>query len=231
MSDFESNHLIHEEVEMKIKILIMGEKLLLCNIVRHLLEKQENMEAICATTMTDAITHLERDRGDLVLIHSELGKNDALSIVQILAVRYPDVKIMVIDLPHKKENILPYLESGACGYILCNDSAEEMMRKIKAAFNGQPIISPDIVAALIDRLAEWAAHNNNPEARRQSLAELTRRESEVLALLGENLSNQEIAKKLVIEVGTVKNHVHRILKKLNVNNRTTAAAYLPLMQM
>ncbi len=138
---------------------------------------------------------------------------------------------MVIDLPQSRENILPYLECGASGYVLRDDSAQDMMKKIVAVYKGQPIICPNIAAAIINRLAEWANIHQNPESIQRSLTELTRREVQVLELVASNLSNQEIAQKLVIEVGTVKNHVHRILKKLNVRNRTAAAAYLPALQV
>ena len=212
---------------MSIKILIVGETRLLCNVVKHLLEEEENMEVICVKTTSEAIKYLEKNEGQLALIHSEQGDKNALSIVQTLASKYPALKIVVIDLPQKTENILPFLESGASGYILRSDSAEDMMEKIAAIHKGQPIICPEIAAAIINRLAEWANHRPNPRANQESLAELTRRENEVLELLAENLSNQEIAHSLVIEVGTVKNHVHRILKKLNVRNRTAAAAFFP----
>lgn len=215
---------------MSIKILIVGETRLLCNVVKHLLEKEEDMEVICVTSTSDAVNHLENSQGDLVLVQSEQGSKTALSTVQTLAFKYPAVKVMVIDLPQSKDNILPFLESGASGYILRSDSAEEMMEKIMAVHHGQPIICPEIAAAIINRLADWAGRHHSPQVMQESLAELTRRESEVLELLAENLSNQEIAQSLVIEVGTVKNHVHRILKKLNVRNRTAAAALLPAVQ-
>jgi DNA-binding NarL/FixJ family response regulator len=208
-----------------IKVLIVGETCLLCNIVKDLLEKEPNMEAVCVTSIDEAKAHLEENFRDLVLVHSEHGKKDALSTVQTLANTYRGLKIMVIDLPYEKEDILPYLESGASGYILCQDSAQDIIEKIIAVYKGKPIICPYIAAALIDRIAEWASRPYSFIERQKSLSDLTRREIEVLRLLENNLSNQEIADKLVLEVGTVKNHVHHILRKLNVHNRNAAAAY------
>jgi len=215
---------------MRIRMLIVAETPLVGNVVRHLIENQEDMHVVgCVTAVSQALSILESEYCNLVLIHSQLGHQDALSLVHTLALDYPALKSIVIDLPDNKEVILPYLETGAAGYILHRDSVPDMIEKIRAVNDGQPIICSQITAALMGRLAELADNHNNPTLSLQPTVKLTRREREVLKLLAQNLSNREIAHRLVIEVGTVKNHVHRILKKLNVHNRRAAAAYLPTL--
>ncbi len=99
------------------------------------------------------------------------------------------------------------------------------MHHIRAAHAGKARVSPDIAAALMSRVAELAQlvsqASISPEA-----GELTPREMEVLKLIGQGLTNQEIAEHLVIELGTVKNHVHNILNKLGVSSRRDAVGYL-----
>ena len=133
-------------------------------------------------------------------------------------------------LAESREEILRYVEAGAAGYILQDDSVDDLLAKVRTTHGGEAIISPEIAAALMSRVAELAQSPSKPEAGQADPAELTSREREILELIGEDLTNQEIAERLVVEVGTVKNHVHNILQKLNVSSRREAAAYLKMIE-
>jgi len=137
--------------------------------------------------------------------------------------------VLIIGLDDNPDVILRHIEAGAAGYILQDESIIDMVEKLHAASEEKAIISPSVAAAMMDRLAHLA-NLDTPlaylEAREVQLNELTSREEEVLGLINEGLSNQEIADRLYIECGTVKNHVHKILKKLDVNNRQEAAYVL-----
>jgi DNA-binding NarL/FixJ family response regulator len=124
--------------------------------------------------------------------------------------------------------ILHYLEAGADGYILNKDSTWAFLQKIRAVYNGRPRICPEVTAALMERVMELS--NGQPITKKDAaLTELTGREREVLELVGCGLSNREIAQRLYIEVGTVKNHIHSILRKLNVETRHDATRFLPIL--
>jgi DNA-binding NarL/FixJ family response regulator len=120
-----------------------------------------------------------------------------------------------------------YVEAGVNGYVLQNESVEEMLEKLQAAHEEKAIVSPVMAAALMERLTRLA-NLESPfafiEARKTQFEELTTREIEVLDLIKDGCTNLEIADQLIIECGTVKNHVHNILKKLEVNNRHEAAS-------
>ena len=105
-----------------------------------------------------------------------------------------------------------------------------MLQHVRAAHDGEAIVSPDIAAALMDHISELAQISSQTDIDPSAYAELTPREREVLDLIGEDSSNRQIAEKLFIEVGTVKNHVHNILKKLDVSNRHEAASFLPFIK-
>lgn len=113
---------------------------------------------------------------------------------------------------------------GASGYVLKDDSVEELLSHIRAVYNGEALNSPEIALALISRVNELSQMFSGAGSVTEP-AGLTSREREVLQLIGRNLSNQEIADQLFIQVGTVKNHIHSILDKLNVSSRHDAAAY------
>jgi DNA-binding CsgD family transcriptional regulator len=108
------------------------------------------------------------------------------------------------------------------GYVLKDSSLAELLKNVRAAYNNEALVSPPIAAALMSYVAELVGFDPAAEQDLCAPQSLTRREREVLTLVQQGLTNQEIAESLVIELGTVKNHVHNILRKLNVNSRRDA---------
>jgi two-component system nitrate/nitrite response regulator NarL len=137
------------------------------------------------------------------------------------------VKVVMFGVAESEAAVLRFVEAGAAGYVVKSDSVDELVDNIRAAYRGEALVSPEIAGALMSRVTEFAQvfAETTPES-----VELTPREREVLKLVAKNLSNREIADRLVIEVGTVKNHVHSILQKLNASSRENAAAYWSIIQ-
>jgi DNA-binding NarL/FixJ family response regulator len=133
-------------------------------------------------------------------------------------------------LPDFQEVVLRYIEAGAAGYVLSSEPLDELLRNIRAAHSDKALVSPDVAAALIARIGELAEILPDTPPQENVLGDLTDREHEVLALIGQGLTNQEIADRLVIELGTVKNHVHSILQKLDVDSRQDAAVYWNMVE-
>jgi DNA-binding NarL/FixJ family response regulator len=109
---------------------------------------------------------------------------------------------------------------------LKDDSLEDLVEIVRATQEGKVFVSPQIAAAMMERLSDLAQMFAGVENNLTDTTALTSREMEVLELISKGYTNQQIAQNLVIEVGTVKNHVHNILEKLNVSSRGEAAAYL-----
>lgn len=209
------------------RVLIVDKLRLFCHTLKVVLQKETDMTVVgCATTAEQALH--QAPHSDIVLINTTLENEETVELIQQVNNRYPQIKVLIVGVGDSTDDIIQFVEAGAIGYILKEDSVEDMLQKVRAAHNDEAVVSPQIAAQLMSRLAEltsmrsrlWAA----PEAQMRRFNELTPREQEVLGLLGKGMSNQEIADKLYIEHGTVKNHVHRILKKLNASNRHEAAA-------
>jgi DNA-binding NarL/FixJ family response regulator len=130
-------------------------------------------------------------------------------------------------LARNQHTLLQHLQAGVSGYVLKDDSLGELLWSIRAAHHSEAQVAPPLAAKLMAYLAEVTG--GDVERRFEFEPEcggpetLSRREREVLALIQRGLTNQEIAESLVIELGTVKNHVHNILRKHNVNSRRDAA--------
>lgn len=211
-----------------IRILLGHPSRLVCDSLRTALDNIEDVYVVgCATTAEELYFLLPHS--NVVLLGSELEDTTALDLLAEICMTHPQIKVLVLGLNDNPNAIIRYIEAGAAGYILQDESVVEMVQKLQAAHEEKAIVSPSVAAAMMDRLTHLASLDTPAaylEARETQLTDLTPREEEVLALINEGCTNQEIADQLFIECGTVKNHVHKILKKLDVNNRHEAAYVL-----
>lgn len=167
---------------------------------------------------------------DLILASATLPNDDIRKLLKHLRRQAVPAKVIVTDVPNDPKQILSYIAAGAVGYILAEEGVAAWAKQIVAVCSGQPLVSPAMAAAMMEhltRLSQLAA-GFAPHAR--LYANLTEREHEVLLLLGEGYANQVIANRLIIAVGTVKNHVHQVLTKLNLSNRKAAGMYLSFVK-
>jgi two-component system, NarL family, nitrate/nitrite response regulator NarL len=210
-----------------IRVLIVNEQHLIASLFASVLDDETDIVVVGRVINATAALK-EAGKADVLLVSTGLPDNGALDLVCRLVEDYPDKVVLVVGVVESHWEILKYIEAGASGYILKDDTVEEWLDHIRAAYDGKARVSPEIAAALIERVAELA-QLVQPALLDADPAGLTPRAIEVLKLIDEGLSNQEIGERLTIELGTVKNHVHNILDKLNVTSRRDAAAYLALI--
>jgi DNA-binding NarL/FixJ family response regulator len=132
----------------------------------------------------------------------------------------PDQKVVVLGVVEREEDVIGWAEKGAAGYVSRDGSSDDLTATIRTVARDGTLFPPQMVAALLRRLAASTRAANAPGEL------LTPRERQVADLIGEGLSNKEIAQRLCIELPTVKNHVHNILRKLECSRRGQAAAQM-----
>jgi DNA-binding NarL/FixJ family response regulator len=147
---------------------------------------------------------------------------DALSFSRLLSQVRPDTRVVALGLPETDEAVLAYAEAGIAGYVSRDGSVQDLVTAIEGAVKGELRCSPRLAGTILRRLAWRAAVGGDVSPR----TTLTSRETEIVRLIDQGLSNKEIAVRLGIEVATVKNHVHNLLDKLRVHRRSEAAARL-----
>jgi len=211
------------------RVLLVNEAQLVCNMLATLLEEEDDFEVVGSATSVEEV--LNGDWAyDLLLVSTNLPNDGALRLTEkVTNDGEANTRIVVLGLTAAKYQVLKFIEAGADGYVLKSHSVEELIKRIRAVKNDKAVVSPKIAGALIDRLSELAQLFSEVEAILDQPVDLTPREAEILELIGEGMTNQEIADHLHIQLGTVKNHVHNILKKLDVSNRQKAAAYLAFL--
>lgn len=213
-----------------INVLIVNRSRLMCSMVAAALEDEPDVHVFgSATSMDEALDLIRSNRCDVVLVNTNLPNDGALALTQALQDE-SSLKVLVMGLAASNEVILRYIEAGAAGYVLAEDAMDDLLKNVRAVHGGTALISAEVAALLISRVAELTRLGPAARVGTNGFTPLTPREREVLDLVSGGLSNREIAGHLVIEEGTVKNHVHRILRKLDVNRRQDAAACWALIQ-
>ncbi|TMC55608.1 MAG: response regulator transcription factor [Chloroflexi bacterium] len=212
-----------------IRLLVVDEVRLVADAFVSVLGQQPDIQVVgSATDVSEALALVEHC--NMVLVSTRLPHDGALQLTRTVASRYPSVHIVVVGLSASTTDILHYVETGALGYILKEDSLADMLGTLRSVHSREARVSPDMAAVLMSRVAQLAEICKTSGAQRYTPATLsavlTRREREVLRLMAQDLSNAEIAAQLTIELGTVKNHVHKILAKLNVSSRRDAVSFL-----
>ena len=215
-----------------IKVLLVIEVPLIGSICASVLEDEPDIDvAGCAASLHDALLFVRQKEVDIAVVSVGLPERGALTLIRTIAELSPSIKVLALGLAEDdREDILRYIEAGATGYILKDSSLEEFLGAIRLARNGEARVSTQMAGVLMERLSSLARLFATVERKMDGDARLTSRELEVLQCIGLGLTNQEIASRLVVEVGTVKNHVHNILEKLNVSSRDEAASYLAIMK-
>jgi DNA-binding NarL/FixJ family response regulator len=164
-----------------------------------------------------ALTSAREGRPSLVLV--DMGMAQARDVVRTFSERLPDVKIVALAVSEDETHLIACAEAGVSGYVSREASLDDLVAVIEGIDKGEMVCAPWIVGMLWRRIGTLAAIKLPlPEP-----GPLTARELEIVDLLEEGLSNKEIASRLIIEVATVKNHVHSILEKLGVQRRAEVA--------
>ena len=190
----------------------------------QLIGRNEDFEVVGAlATPPESQDEIDRLGADVILLDiATAGSYAAARRLTKTCVVPPVVALGVLD---SDAEVIACTEAGAVGYVTREGSLEELVAVVQSAARGELICSPRVAGSLARRLATLAGET----AEAQSRSRLSRREREVAALIGEDLSNKEIAMRLSIEVATVKNHVHNLLEKLRVHRRSEAASAARVM--
>jgi DNA-binding NarL/FixJ family response regulator len=207
-----------------IKVLLVDDQGLIRQGLRALLELESDLEIVGeAENGEQAINCVAEFQPDVVLLDIRMPIMDGVAATQEIQKRFPKTKILVLTTFDDDEYVSAALQNGAMGYLLKDTPSEELAVAIRAVYKGYTQLGPGIVRKLLTQFSNAIPTQSPPVP--SSLTELTPREKEVLRLIATGASNREIAQKLYISEGTVKNHVTNILNRLSLRDRTQAAIW------
>jgi DNA-binding NarL/FixJ family response regulator len=204
----------------RLRVLIADDHVPSRRDVRRTLEEDGRFEVCCeAGNAAEAVEGALAEQPDLCLLDVHMPGNGIAATWEIVA-RLPDTKVVMLTISDADADLFGSLQAGATSYLLKDMDPRRLPHALCDAWSGKPAIPPILVARMVDRL-------HGTEARRRALAQtgqarLTSREWQVLRLLADELSTNEIARRLVLTASAVRAHISSIVKKLGVQNRDEA---------
>lgn len=202
-----------------IKVLIVDDQALIREGLSLMLSLYDEIQIVGQVTNgEEALNFLKKEKADVILMDIRMPIMDGVEATKLIKDSYPNVKIIILTTFNEDEYILKGLKNGADGYILKDISSKELVDTIKSVHNGNMMFHGDVAKTLASAVVD------KKNAKKEEIFNsLTARELEIAKLIGQGKSNKEISQILYITEGTVKNHVTKILDKLQLRDRTQLA--------
>jgi NarL family two-component system response regulator LiaR len=200
-----------------IRVMLVDDHAVVRSGLAAFLLAYDDLELVAeASDGAEAVRLCERFHPDVILMDMMMPRMDGAAATRAIRAHYPHIQVLVLT-SFKEDNLVQdALKAGAIGYLLKNVTADELVKAIRAAYQGRPTLAPEATQALI--------HVTNQYGLPVLGDDLTAREREVLRLMVKGLDNHVIADTLIVSRSTVKFHVSNILSKLHATSRTEAVA-------
>ncbi|GGP38744.1 response regulator [Streptomyces calvus] len=207
-----------------IRVLVADDQQMVRQGFTVLLNTQPDIEVVGqAVDGLDAVAQVAELAPDVVLMDIRMPELGGIEATARITTATPHIKVLVLTTFDLDEYVYEALRAGASGFLLKDASADQLAEAVRVVAAGDALLAPGITRRLIAEFSRLDARPRTPL--RQRVGDLTERETEVLALIAQGLSNAEIAVRLVVAEQTVKTHVGRILVKLGLRDRTQAAVF------
>ncbi|MDY0816664.1 response regulator transcription factor [Kitasatospora purpeofusca] len=202
-----------------VKVFLLDDHEVVRRGVHDLLDAETDLEVVGeAATVAQALARVPALRPDVAILDMRLPDGDGVTVCRELRSRMPDLACLILTSFDDEEALLDAIMAGASGYVLKQISGTDLVSAVRTVAAGQSMLDPGATTRLMARLRGDAT-----PAPSSDLPQLTDREREVLALVGEGLTNRQIGQRLYLAEKTVKNHISRLLAKLGVERRVQAA--------
>lgn len=206
----------------KIRVLIADDHAIVREGLRALLEAQADIEVVGeATNGEEAVNQTKEIQPDIVLMDITMPRMSGLEATRQIKEQCPEVKILVLTMHESDEYFFKMLDAGASGYFVKGGSSAELISALRVVWHGDVFLYPTLAKKLLSEYLQRVRAGHDKE----SYDGLTNREREIVKLIAEGRTNQEIADLLVLSVATVQTHRARTMAKLGLHSRTELVKY------
>jgi DNA-binding NarL/FixJ family response regulator len=204
-----------------ITVAVVDDNRLVREALAGMLDRVPDFRAVAAGVADHAF--MDETKPDVVLLDVGLRDEDSLRVAAELTKYAPGAKVVVMDLIPMNEDIVQFVNAGVSGFVLKDATFDEFVATIRTVAAGGKVLPPRMTESLFSQIAMSADARGHEQVLEE--VRMTRREREVIDLIGEGLSNKEIAQRLNIAAHTVKSHVRNVMEKLALHTRLQIAAY------
>ena len=209
-----------------IKILIADDQELIRESLKIVLDLNQDMEVVgIAENGRTVLEMIKKNLPDVILMDIRMPELDGVLCTKAVKEKFPDVKIIILTTFDDDEYVYYALKYGASGYLLKGCSVQELTAAIHTVMNGGSILNQGVITKVVKLFSQLAQANITMELDGRRVEELNRTEKNVASLVGRGLSNKEIAEKLFLSEGTIRNALSSALSKLNLRDRTQLAIW------
>lgn len=204
----------------KIRVLVVDDHTVVREGIRLVLEAQTDMQVIGeASEGREAVAKVQQLKPDVVLLDLAMPGLGGLDATRLIKAQHPEVQVLILTMQEGEEYFFKALSYGASGYLLKGASTADLVAGVRAVYSGGVALGPLVAKKLV---TDYLTHSGEASA---SYDGLSPREREVLTLIAQGRTNQEIADSLFLSVNTVQTHRAHIMEKLNMHNRTELIKY------
>ena len=205
-----------------VQVFILAENRLLREALARILNKKNDMRVVAAAAITpDIVGQIAEAAPDVLLCDSSAFALSELRLVSEAREAVPGLKVVMIGMDGNPENFLRSIRDGVVGYVLKDASAMEVAAAVRSVANEEAVCPPGLCRILFEELVKVSIQPQSNFVIRHNLG-LTRREQQLVGMISHGLTNKEIAAQLNLSEQTVKNHIHRMLRKLGARDRLGA---------
>ena len=207
----------------KIKLLLIEDNRLLRDGIIAMLSNQLDIKIIAASENENSVLKIQKLKPDIILLDLGLNNQNSLTIVEVVKKDFPSAKVIVMDLAPLQGDINQFIKAGASGFILKDATLEDFLITIRAVAEGNNVLPPDLNDSLFSQIVDYALKGG--KLKLGEAIRMTKREREVIELIGDGMSNKDIGEKMNVSTFTVKSHIHNIMEKLLLHTRLEVANY------
>lgn len=209
-----------------IKVMIADDQELIRQSLQIVLSTHEDLKVVDAVENGFAVLEsIKKEKPDVILMDIRMPEMDGVYCTKTVMEKYPGIKVIILTTFDDDEFVFSALKYGASGYLLKGVSMDELYRAICTVYNGGAMINPDIATKVFKLFSKMSMSNYAIQVDESLSKDLTQAELKVIQQVGFGLSNKEIAQKLFLSEGTVRNYVSTVLSKLALRDRTQLAIW------
>ena len=205
--------------EGRIRVFLLDDHEVVRRGLRELLEPEEDLEVVGeAGNVAEALARIPALRPDVAVLDARLPDGSGIDVCRDVRSNHPEIQALILTSFDDDDALFAAIMAGAAGYVLKDIHGDDLVDAIRRVHSGQSMLDPAVTGQVLERL-----RNGKPEDKR--LATLSDQERRVLSLIGEGLTNRQIAEQMFLAEKTVKNYVSSLLSKLGMERRTQAAIF------